>query len=345
MTKKNTKVVFTGVKQVQLQQEDIPAFGDEELLVQNEVSLISTGTELTCLEANVDPDSMWATKSIKYPMNPGYSMVGRIVAAGKNVPAEYVGKRIMYAKGHAAYHVLPAQCNDKQYYAFVPDSVSSEDATFTTIGLIVMASIRVAKLRPGEACVVFGAGLIGQFVARLAKLAGATTVMVTDVSDQRLDLLPKDPCIVPFNSAKGDPVQRIKELTGGRGADVVFETTSIGDLIQQEMNCLAYAQAGRLVITSSPKRKCMIDLDYVSRASITIIGANNVSTHIESASKENRWSCKNDQSYILELMDKKLLDVSGLVTHAFAGEDAAAAYEMLMKDRTQAMGVILKWEE
>jgi len=342
---KNTKVVFTGVKQVQLQQEEIPAIGDDEILVRNEASLISTGTELTCLEANVDPDSMWATKSIKYPMNPGYSMVGKIVAAGKNVPADYIGKRIMYAKGHATYHVLPAQCNDKQYYAFVPDSVSSVDATFTTIGLIVMASIRVAKLRPGEVCVVFGAGLIGQFVARLAKLAGATTVMVTDVSDHRLDLLPKDPCFVPFNSAKGDPVSRIKELTGGRGADVVFETTSIGELIQQEMNCLAYAQAGRLVITSSPKHKCMIDLDYVSRASITIIGANNVSTHIESASKENRWSCRNDQSYILELMDKKLLDVSGLVTHTFNGKDADKAYEMLMADRTQAMGVILNWED
>ena len=343
--KMNTKVVFTGIKQVQLQQEEIPAVGDDEILVRNEASLISTGTELTCLEANVDPDSMWATKSIKYPMNPGYSMVGRIVAAGKNVPTDYIGKRIMYAKGHAAYHVLPAQCNDKQYYAFVPDSVSSVDATFTTIGLIVMASIRVAKLRPGEVCVVFGAGLIGQFVARLAKLAGATTVMVTDVSDHRLDLLPKDPCFVPFNSAKGDPVQRIKELTGGRGADVVFETTSIGELIQQEMNCLAYAQAGRLIITSSPKHKCMIDLDYVSRAAITIIGANNVSTHIESASKENRWCCRNDQSYILELMDKKLLDVSGLVTHTFHGKDADKAYEMLMADRTQAMGVILNWEE
>jgi threonine dehydrogenase-like Zn-dependent dehydrogenase len=89
----------------------------------------------------------------------------------------------------------------------------------------------------------------------------------------------------------------------------------------------------------------MIDLDYVSRASITIIGANNVSTHIESASKENRWSCRNDQSYILELMDKKLLDVSGLVTHTFNGKDADKAYEMLMADRTQAMGVILNWED
>jgi len=338
-----TKVVFTGIKQVELQTEEIPALSDGEILIENEASLISTGTELTCLEANVDPDSMWATKSIKYPMLPGYSMVGKVVDAGKDVPAGYIGKRIMYAKGHATHHVLPAACDDINFYNFVPDSVSSVDATFATIGCIVMASIRVAKIRPGEVCVVYGAGLIGQFAARLAKAAGATRVIVTDVSDLRLDLLPRDPCFIPVNSAKEDPVARVKELTGGRGADVLFETTSIGDLIQQQMNCLAYAQCARLIITSSPKHKSMIDLDYVSRAAITIIGANNVSTHIASESKENRWTRRNDFDYILDLMDKGLLDVSSLVTHEFDGMDAKAAYELLMADRTKAMGVILNW--
>ena len=338
-----TKVVFTGVKQVELQKEELPVLADGEILVENEVSLISTGTELTCLEANVDPDSMWATKSIKYPMLPGYSLVGKVAAAGKDVPADLVGKRIMYAKGHATHHVLPAACDDVNFYSIIPDSVSSRDATFATLGCIVMASIRVAKIRPGEVCVVYGAGLIGQMVARLAKVAGATTVMVTDVSDLRLDLLPKDPCFVPFNSANGDPVAKIKELTGGRGADVLFETTSIGDLIQQQMNCLAYAQCARLIITSSPKHKSLIDLDYVSRAAITIIGANNASTHVNSESKENRWTRRNDFDYILNLMDKGLLDVSALVTHEFDGMDVANAYEMLMADRTRAMGVILNW--
>ena len=343
---KKTKVVFTGIKQVELQQENLPTLADGEILVKNDVSLISTGTELTCLEANVDPDSMWATKTLKYPLLPGYSMVGTIVAAGKDVPADLIGKRIMYGKGHATHHVLPAACDDINFYNFVPDSVSSADATFATLGCIVMASIRVAKIRPGEVCVVYGAGLIGQMVARLAKVAGATRVIVTDVSDLRLNLLPEnDPCFIPVNSAKEDPVARVKELTNGRGADVLFETTSIGELIQQQMNCLAYAQGGRLIITSSPKRKSLIDLDYVSRAALTIIGANNVSTHIATESKENRWTRRNDFDYILDLMDKKLLNVSKLVTHEFDGMDVVRAYEMLMADRTQAMGVLLNWGE
>lgn len=342
---KNTKVVFTGVKQVALQQEELPAIGDGEMLIRSEASLISTGTELTCLEANVDPDSMWAKKTIKYPMRPGYSLVGKIVAAGKDVPADYIGKRVMVGLGHGTHHVLQAACDDKQFFTFVPESVSSVDATFATLGVIVMASIRAAKIRPGEVCVVYGAGLIGQMVARLAKLAGASTVMVTDVSDLRLEKLPKDPCFVPFNSAAGDPVAKIKELTDGRGADVLFETTSVAALIQQQMECLAYAKGGRLIITSSPKHKGLIDLDYVSRAAITIIGANNASSHIDTESKENRWTRRNDFKYIMEMMDKKLLDVSALVTHEFAGRDAAAAYEMLMADRTQAMGVILNWED
>lgn len=338
-----TKIVFTGVKQVELQQEELPVLADGEILVENEASLISTGTELTCLEANVDPDSLWATQTIKYPMLPGYSMVGKIVAGGKDVPADYIGRRIMYSKGHATHHVLPAERDDTKYYTFVPDGVSSAEAAFATLGCIAMASIRVAGIRPGEVCVVYGAGLIGQMAARLAKVAGASSVIVTDVSDLRLDLLPKDPCFVPVNSAKVDPVARVKELTDGRGADVLFETTSNGDLIQQEMNCLVAAKKGRLIITSSPKRKSMIDLDYVSRYALTIIGAHNVSTHIASESKENRWTRRNETAYMLELMDKKMLDVTKLVTHKFDSKDAVKAYEMLMADRTQAMGVILNW--
>ena len=65
-----------------------------------------------------------------------------------------------------------------------------------------MGSVRFSGLRPGDACVVYGAGLIGQLVARLAKCAGSTRVFVCDISDLRLDKLPDDPCFVKINTLK-----------------------------------------------------------------------------------------------------------------------------------------------
>ncbi|MBE6957463.1 MAG: zinc-binding alcohol dehydrogenase [Ruminococcaceae bacterium] len=340
----NTKVIFTGIRQVELQQDNIPAITDDQFLVRTEATLISTGTELTCLEANVDPDSAWFN-DIKYPMNPGYSLVGKIVSVGKNVPADYVGKRVFLEKGHAAYHAVDAECNNSRFYPFVPDGVPSANATFSALGVVCMASVRVARIRPGEVCVVFGAGIVGQLLARLAKLAGAGTVMVTDVSDLRLDKLPKDPCFVPFNSAKGDPVEKIKELTGGRGADVVFETTAVASLIPQQLKCVAPGQVGRLIITSSPKKLSTVDFQFVSEAGITIIGAGNFAVHTPQESHDNRWTRRNDFGYILDMMAKGQLNLDGMVTHEFAAKDAIQAYDMLLADRTQAMGVILNWEE
>ena len=340
----NTKVVFTGIKQVELQTEAIPTPADNEILVKTEASLISTGTELTCLEANVDPNSTWFN-DIKYPMCPGYSLVGKVVGVGKNVSDDMMGKRVFLERGHAAYHVIDAECNNSRFYPIVPDNVSAAGATFSALGVVAMASIRAARIRPGEVCVVYGAGLVGQLVARLAKIAGASTVMVTDVADLRLDKLPDDPCFVPFNSANGDPVAKIKELTGGRGADVVFETTAVASLIPQELKCVVSGQAGRLIITSSPKHFTTIDFQYVSEAGITIIGAGNFAIHTPQESNDNRWTRRNDYTYILDLMAKNQLFPEDMVTHEFAAKDAIQAYEMLLADRTKAMGVILNWEE
>lgn len=336
---KNYKVTFVAQKKVELQECDMPVIGDDDMLIKTEVSQISTGTELTLLEGNVEEGSDWE-RFIKYPSTPGYSNVGRVIEVGKNVPRDMIGKKILSFAKHQMYHRLSY---NEYYKMLVPETVSSDGAAFGVISEIVQGSIRAAEVGPGSSCVVYGAGLIGQLAARLAKAAGATKIFVCDVSDLRLSKVPENPCYITINTKNESARDVIMKYTENKGADIVFETTSCQQLADEEMRCLG--ECGKLVITSSPKGKSLIDLNYCNTMGIIIIGGHANVTHTPCEIPGKLWTKKKDADYFIELLDKKEITVEEMITHTPNYKDAAAAYEMLMKDRTQALAVNIRWED
>ncbi|MBQ7718243.1 MAG: zinc-binding alcohol dehydrogenase [Clostridia bacterium] len=341
---KNYQVVFTAQNKVELSEVPMPEPSDEEVLVKTIVTQISTGTELTRLMGNVDADSSW-TNEMKYPTYPGYSNVGKVVGVGKNVDPSMIGKIVYSGCPHAKYGKRMASdlVPGWSYVTPVPDGVDYDEAVFAAVAGITLGSARVSQIKLGETAVVFGAGLIGQFVARFAKLAGALNVIVADVSDFRLSLLPDDCCFISVNSSKTDVAEFIKEHNNGNLADVVFETTGYHPLIQSEIECLV--KNGRIIITSSPKGRSTVDFDYCNRKGITIIGAHNSAVHPKIATTLNPWTAHRDKEYYLQLLQRKQLSVKNMITHKANYKDAAKMYEMLMEDRTKALAVNLYWED
>lgn len=334
---KNTKVVFPARNCVELWEMDMPEIKDDEVLIKTEVSQISTGTELTRLEANVDKDSAW-NADFNYPIFPGYSNVGKVVKVGAAVSQEWLGKRVLSAAPHAKYAAARTDG-----LVEVPVSVSSEEAVFGTLGCVAMASIRAAQIRPGDTVVVYGAGLVGQLVARLAKVAGALNIFVTDVSDNRLNLVPKEAGFHTINSLKENVVEVLKSTGKKELARFVFETTSVPSLIEAEIKCLQ--RRGFLIITSSPKGKSTIDFEYCSRNGIAIICAHNWAIHTPTATPFDPWTRMADTAYFLDLLAQKIISVENTVTHKENYKNAISMYDMLVKDRTQALGVLLTWND
>lgn len=335
---KNYRVVFPSQCNVALEAYDLPALQPNEMLVKTNITQISIGTELTYLEANVEPDSPW-WKFIQYPKIPGYNAVGTVVAVGANVPETMLGVRLKYSGTHQSRHIL--DYTKSETYCVVPENVPSEASVFGSFGVITMGSIRLAQIRPGDTVAVFGAGLIGQVLARQAKVAGALTVYVTDVSDFRLGKLPDDPTFVPINSTNVNAVETIKTLTDNRGVDVVFECTSVPTLVDQEIRCIA--KRGKLIITSSLKGKALVDLDYCNHMAISIIGAHNVSSHTPVATPADRWTRHNDDILFQNLLANGRLSVQEMITHTISWKDAPDMYRMLMEDRTRALAVNILW--
>ena len=334
----NKQIVFTAKSQVAIEKCEMPQPAAGEFLVKTTLSQISIGTELTYLEGNVEAGTLWE-KDVIFPRIPGYNNVGRIIAVGEGVDPGLVGRHIQSGMKHQAYYTMAVASDG---YCLIPEGVEDREAVFATMGCITLASVRMAAIRPGDVCLVSGAGVIGQMVARLALIAGAGKVFVSDMSQLRLSKLPKQPGIIPVNPAEEDLQEVIKTQNGGRLADIVFESTSVPSLAQSQIECLE--RFGKLIITSSPKGRSTIDLDYCNRRCITIVGVHNFTYHTPVETHANRWTRHRDAELILELLRQKRLSVAEMITHEAKAEDAVAMYEMLMKDRTQALAVNLIWE-
>lgn len=101
-----------------------------------------------------------------------------------------------------------------------------EDAEEKQLDYVMLADIfptgyhvtELAGLMPGESVVIFGGGPVGQMAALSATIKSASKVMVVDWHPDRLALCEKIGAI-PIDYSKVDPVERVKELTNGKGAD------------------------------------------------------------------------------------------------------------------------------
>ena len=338
---KNYQIVFPEMNKVELIEVPFPEIKEGQILTKTIVSQISTGTELTMLQGNVDKDSTWQNDLV-YPMYPGYSNVCEVIDIGEDVPEDWLGKKVLSICPHARY----VAGNLSDGYFPISDGVNYDEAVFGIIAQVCLGSMRAAKIRPGETIVVFGAGLIGQFVARFAKIAGALNVIVADVSDYKLSKVPEDDCYIKLNSgnmSKEEIQDFIKKYNNGKLADIVFETTSSPKLIENEVYYVE--KNGKLIITSSPKGKSVIDFDYCNRMGLTIIGAHNWAVHTSTATNFDRWTRFEDTKYYLELLAKNQLSVENMISHRANYSEAVDIYKMLMADRSKALGVNFYWND
>jgi 2-desacetyl-2-hydroxyethyl bacteriochlorophyllide A dehydrogenase len=101
---KSKAIVFTGPLQVEVREQETPAPGPGEVLLETLVSLVSTGTESFCFRGEFEPGTSWAGW-VKYPFYPGYSNVGRVIALGEGVTDYQVGDRVCSLLGHVQHGV------------------------------------------------------------------------------------------------------------------------------------------------------------------------------------------------------------------------------------------------
>ncbi|WP_247004571.1 zinc-binding dehydrogenase [Halosolutus gelatinilyticus] len=331
----NETIVFDEPKSVEIRDRQRPDPGPGDVLIETNRTLVSTGTELTVLSGEYPDDSQWANHAT-YPFDPGYNNVGEIVEVGDDVEAVDVGQRVATYGSHAEYTVADADaCRP------IPDGVTDDEAAFFTIAEIVMNGVRRSDLTWGETAAVYGLGLLGQFAVRYCRLAGARPVAALDLASGRLEYLPEDGSVLPVDVGEADPETELREASGDRLADVVFEVTGNPNAITDELDVLR--DQGRFVVLSSPRGETSFDFhDHCNAPSYRIIGAHN-SSHPPVETPASPWTNHRHSELFFDLVQDGELRVDTLVSHRAEYADAASIYGALLEDRSDAMGVLLEW--
>ena len=133
------------------------------------------------------------------------------------------------------------------------------------IGCGVMAGLGAAMhtgaVGPGDSVAVFGCGGVGNAAILGSKLAGARTIIAVDLDDRKLEWAKTFGATHTVNGSAGDPVEAIRALTGGFGADVVVEAVGRPEVFQQAF--FARDLAGTLVQVGVPDPSMTIELPMI----------------------------------------------------------------------------------
>jgi len=180
-----------------------------------------------------------------FPFSPGMESAGIVTEIGIGVSHIKVGDRVLseHGFGGLAEFVLA-----KETSTFViPDSMSFNQAAGfpVTYGTTYHALVDRAQLKPGEVLLVHGAaGGVGLNAVELGKLLGAT-VIATVGSDEKMDIVKQYGADFVINYSTESIKDRVKELTNGVGADVIYDPVG-GDAFDQSIRCINWQ--GRLLV-------------------------------------------------------------------------------------------------
>jgi NADPH2:quinone reductase len=181
----------------------------------------------------------------------GYQCAGTVREVGPRVEDRAPGQRVvgvMFFGSHAERAAMPAAATwpipddvDLELAACVPIAVGTADDCLFEFG----------RLQPGETALIHaGAGGVGMAAIQLAKRAGAT-VLATASSDERLARLKEFGLDHGINYRTGDFVAAVREITGGRGADVIVDSVG-GRTLEGSFEAAAYR--GRISYVGSAGR-------------------------------------------------------------------------------------------
>ena len=222
-----------------------------------------------------------------------------------------------YDGGFAQFMRVPAKVLSVDGVNRVPEHVPFEQASLTEPLACVLNGQELAQVGEGDSVVILGAGPIGCLHVRLARARGARTVVLVDVNQGRLDLAARAEPDASIDSTKDDPIDAVRKMTDGRGADVVITATGVG--VAQEQALEMTAPRGRLSLFGGLPRDdstIRFDSNLVHYGELSVFGA------YGSAPRHNREA--------LSLIADGKVRVDDLITHRMPLADVNRAIETVM---------------
>ncbi|HHU20560.1 MAG TPA: 2,3-butanediol dehydrogenase [Bacilli bacterium] len=245
-----------GAKDVRVENVELKNLGTKDV----KIEVAWAGICGSDLHAYTDPvgllpvDDVHPLSDRKLPLTLGHEFSGTITEVGSDVTSLKVGDRVCVEPnlrcgeckecreanyhlcrnsgaafigladdgGFAEYCVL-----DEKHVFQIPENMTLEQGALVEPTAVTHRGVELAGVRPGDKVLVTGAGPIGLLTALCARAAGATTVYVSDVSKERLELANSFGFVTALNPTEEDVVERIMKDTDNTGVDAAIECAGV----------------------------------------------------------------------------------------------------------------------
>jgi L-iditol 2-dehydrogenase len=328
-----------GVKDLKVEDVAMPKLEPGEVLVKVKAAT-TCGTDLKIFQRG------YVERVIRLPTIFGHEWAGDVVEVGEGLAWPKKGMRVragnsapclhcaMCQKGkfnlcenmiwlwgaYAEYIKVPARMVFVNMQE-IPPKVAYEEAAITEPLACVLHGVDESRLKLGDTVAIVGAGPIGLLHLLTVRRLGAAKVMMIDLVDERLKFAEKLGADVTINGKTGDAVERVRQLTGGYGADVVIEAIGLPATWEQ---ALRLVRKGGTVLEFGgcpPGTEIRVGTEMLHYGEVTVLGAFHATPlHFRKA---------------LDLIASGTIDVGPLVTRRMMLEEIVQAFEILATSKTE----------
>src|SRR5438309_1424405 len=347
--------VYRGINDVRLETVPVPQIGRGEILLRVHTCGIC-GTDLKKI----------ATGSHSAPRIFGHETSGVIALVGEGVSGLQPGDRVVVfhhipcRECYYCRHKTFAQCETykkvgctagfepsgggfAEYVRVmdwivehgtvrIPDGVSFEQACFVEPVNTCMKGIDALHLQADETVLVIGQGPIGLILSILAKRTGAR-VITSDLYSQRLTISKSFGLGLTIDASRADVIERVRELTDGRGADAVILAVGGNGLIRPAMD--ATRPGGRvLLFAQTVHGEAVVDPAAICVDEKTLLGSYSASVELQ------------DES--VRFVMSREMELERLISHRFPLSRGLEALELAAHPQPDSMKVVIQpgsaWE-
>lgn len=216
-----------------------PEIGPDQLLVEIEACSICSSTDLHIIDGT-DPYA-------RLPCILGHESVGRVVGMGNEVEGFNVGDRIVGGSSggvrpdglHSCYGAMAEYGVASPLKApNLPASLPAEDAVLAFQTAECIHGARIAQINPGDTVVILGQGSIGLLFTQIAGEKWAKRIIAVDLLESRLEVSQRLGADLTVNASSEDPVEEVRSITNGIGADVVIEAAGTPEAFRQSFKMI-----------------------------------------------------------------------------------------------------------
>ncbi len=347
--------VYRGVNDVRMETVPVPSIGRGEMLVRVH-SCGVCGTDLKKI----------STGSHSAPRIFGHETSGVVAAVGEGVRNYRPGDRVM------VFHHIPCRqcfyCRNKTFAQCamykkvgcsagfepsgggfaeyvrvmdwivehgtvrIPDNVSFEQACFVEPVNTCMKGIEALRLNPGENVLAIGQGPIGIILSVLARRSGARLI-TSDLYPERLTIGSTFGLHLTVDASRTNVVDRVRELTEGRGADAVILAVGGNSLIRTAMD--AARPGGRVLLFAQTQHgEAVFDPAAVCVDEKTLVGSYSASVDLQEES--------------VRFVMNREMNLETLVSHRFPLNESPRALELAAHPQPSSMKIVIQpgacWE-